>query len=192
MIDLENPNIIAISNLVDNKVSDFETDSRPKIPGSDPNTAIYETKMINLEFVSNSLLVQFDGHREAEGDIRVFYKLIRGDGDDDHSTYIPFNTNGLPDKVVNPNKGRDAFSEYKFTAENTAQFKSFMIKVVMTSTNQAKPPSSKNQSEFDKFIKLSEKKYAEKKKFDNMRSDLDSLKQDMDEIKTLLRNIMDK
>jgi len=30
---------------------------------------------------------------------------------------------------------------------------------------------SKNQSEFDKFIKLSEKKYAEKKKFDNMRSD---------------------
>ena len=51
---------------------------------------------------------------------------------------------------------------------------------------------SKNQSECDKFIKLSEKKYAEKQKFDNMRSDLDSLKQDMDEIKTLLRNIMDK
>ena len=51
---------------------------------------------------------------------------------------------------------------------------------------------SRNQSEFDKFIKLSEKKYAEKKKFDNMRSDLDSLKQDMNEIKTLLKNIMDK
>ena len=51
---------------------------------------------------------------------------------------------------------------------------------------------SKNQSEFDKFIKLSEKKYAEKKKFDSMRSDLDSLKEDMEEIKTLLRNIMDK
>ena len=51
---------------------------------------------------------------------------------------------------------------------------------------------SRNQSEFDKFLKLSEKKYAEKKKFDNMRSDLDSLKKDMDEIKTLLRNIMDK
>ena len=51
---------------------------------------------------------------------------------------------------------------------------------------------SRNQSEFDKVIKLSEKKYAVKKKFDNMRSDLDSLKQDMDEIKTLLRNIMDK
>ena len=51
---------------------------------------------------------------------------------------------------------------------------------------------SKNQSEFDKFLKLSEKKYAEKKKFDNMRSDLDSLKKDMDEIKSLLKNMMDK
>ena len=144
VVDLENPNIILISNLVDDKVEDFETASGPKIPGSDPNTAIYETKMINLEFVSNSLFVQFDGHREAEGDIRVFYKLIRGDGDDDHATYVPFNTNGLPDKVVNPNRTRNTFSEYKFTAEKTAQFKQFMIKVVMTSTNQAKPPRIKN------------------------------------------------
>ena len=51
---------------------------------------------------------------------------------------------------------------------------------------------SKNQSEFDKFINLSKKKYKEKKKFDNMRSDLDSLKEDMNEIKTLLLNIMNK
>ena len=51
---------------------------------------------------------------------------------------------------------------------------------------------SKNKTEFDKFLKLSRKKYEEKRKFDQMRGDLDSLKQDMDEIKTLLRNIMDK
>ncbi len=51
---------------------------------------------------------------------------------------------------------------------------------------------NRNKGEFDKFMKLSQKKYEEKKKFDNMRSDLDSLKQDMNEIKTLLRNIMNK
>ena len=51
---------------------------------------------------------------------------------------------------------------------------------------------NKNKGEFDKFLKLSQKKYEEKKKFDNMRSDLDSLKQDMNEIKSLLKNIMDK
>ena len=51
---------------------------------------------------------------------------------------------------------------------------------------------NKNKSEFDKFMELSRKKHEEKKKFDNMRSDLNSLKQDMDEIKTLLKNIMNK
>ena len=51
---------------------------------------------------------------------------------------------------------------------------------------------SKNKTEFDKFLKLSRKKYEEKRKFDQMRGDLDSLKQDMNEIKTLLKNIMDK
>ena len=51
---------------------------------------------------------------------------------------------------------------------------------------------NKNKSEFDKFLKLSQKKYEEKLKFDNMRSDLDSLKEDMNEIKTLLKNIMNK
>ena len=51
---------------------------------------------------------------------------------------------------------------------------------------------NQDKNEFDKFLELSQKKYEEKKKFDNMRSDLDSLKEDMDEIKTLLRNIMNK
>ena len=51
---------------------------------------------------------------------------------------------------------------------------------------------NQNKDEFDKFLELSRRKYEEKRKFDDMRSDLDSLKQDMNEIKTLLKNIMDK
>ena len=51
---------------------------------------------------------------------------------------------------------------------------------------------NQDQDEFKNFLELSQKKYEERKNFNNMRSDLDSLKQDMDEIKTLLRNIMDK
>ena len=51
---------------------------------------------------------------------------------------------------------------------------------------------NQNKNEFDKFLELSQRKYQEKKKFDDMRSDLDSLKEDMNEIKTLLRNIMNK
>ena len=51
---------------------------------------------------------------------------------------------------------------------------------------------NQNQSEYDKFVRVSQKRYEEKRKFDNMRDDLNSLKKDMDEIKTLLKNIMDK
>ena len=62
----------------------------------------------------------------------------------DDQVYIPFNGNGSPDKVINPNDGYNKFSDYKFTADNVPQFNSFMIKVVMTSTNQAKAPRFKN------------------------------------------------
>jgi hypothetical protein len=144
IIDLTNSNIIAISNLVDDKVDNFETDSRTKIPGFDPNSGIYETKKIALEFSSNSLYVQFDGHRSEQSDIRVFYKLYRSDSEDFQQVYVPFNSDGSPDTFVSPNATQNTFSEYKFTADNLPEFNAFMIKVVMTSTNQAKPPRIKN------------------------------------------------
>ena len=60
---------------------------------------------------------------KLKGDIRVFYKLFRGDGDDDESKLysIQWKWTYLI-KTVNPNALRNAFSEYKFTVENTAQF----------------------------------------------------------------------
>ena len=143
-IDLNTANIITISNLVDDKVDNFETDSRCKIPGNDPNSGIYETKKISLEFPSNSLYVQFDGHKFAGADIRVMYKLYRNDNSDFQQIYTPFNTDGSPDKTVNPNNNLNQFSEYKFTAENLPQFNGFMVKVIMTSNDQSKPPRIKN------------------------------------------------
>ena len=144
MVDLDTANIIAVSNLINDKVTDYEIDSRVKISGSDPNSALYVTRKIDLEFASNSLFIQFDAHREADADIRVFYKLFRKDGNDAAQVYVPFNTDGSPDKVVNPNETENGFSEYKFTAENTPQFNGFMIKVIMSSTNQAHAPRIKN------------------------------------------------
>ena len=47
-----------------------------------------------------------------------------------------------------------------------------------------------NKTEFDKFLKLSEKKYKEKKEFDNLKSDVNSMKTDLEEIKSLLKSIV--
>lgn len=51
---------------------------------------------------------------------------------------------------------------------------------------------NQNRSEFDKFMSLSQKKYQEKKKFDDLRYDVDSIKTDIDEIKNLLKSIVQK
>ena len=49
---------------------------------------------------------------------------------------------------------------------------------------------NQNQSEFDKFMSLSKKKYKEKNELDTMKSDLDTLKSDMEEIKSLLKTMV--
>ena len=146
LIDLNTANVILHSNLVNRPIADADwtSDSRPRIPGQDPNSGVYETKRIDLEFPSNSIYVQFDGNRMGDSEFRVFYKLYRSDGQDFQQVYLPFNTNGLPDKTVNANTSHRKFSEYKFTAENLPQFNGFMIKVIMTSSNQAEPPKFKN------------------------------------------------
>ncbi len=47
-----------------------------------------------------------------------------------------------------------------------------------------------NKTEFDKFLKLSERKYKEKKEFENLKSDVNSMKTDLEEIKSLLKSIV--
>ena len=49
-----------------------------------------------------------------------------------------------------------------------------------------------NRSDYDKFLSLSQKKYQEKKEYDDLKSDVKSLKDDMNEIKSLLKSIVDK
>ena len=51
---------------------------------------------------------------------------------------------------------------------------------------------NQNRSEFDKFLKISEKKYKEKKQFDDLKSDVDSMKTDLKDIKNLLKSIVSK
>ena len=49
---------------------------------------------------------------------------------------------------------------------------------------------NQNQSEFDKFMSLSKKKYKERYELDTMKSDLDALKTDIEEIKSLLKSMV--
>tara|TARA_Y100000592_G_scaffold100807_1_gene182948 strand:+ start:1516 stop:8901 length:7386 start_codon:yes stop_codon:yes gene_type:complete len=144
MVDLDTTNIITTSSLINAPVVDYVSDSRVNIPGEDPHASIYQTKRINLEFISNSIFVQFDAHRMGDANVRVFYRLFRNDESEIGQTYIPFNTDGSPDKFVAANRNENGFSEYKYTAENTPQFNGFDIKIVMSSTDQSEVPRIRN------------------------------------------------
>ena len=49
---------------------------------------------------------------------------------------------------------------------------------------------NQNQSEYDKFMSISKKKYKERNELDTMKSDLDALKTDIEEIKSLLKSLV--
>lgn len=51
---------------------------------------------------------------------------------------------------------------------------------------------NKNKSEYDQFLKISEQKYKEKKEFENLKNEVNLLKNDLSEIKSLLILIVNK
>ena len=51
---------------------------------------------------------------------------------------------------------------------------------------------NKNKSEYDQFLKISEQKYKEKKEFQILKDEVNSIKNDLTEIKTLLTLIVNK
>ena len=49
-----------------------------------------------------------------------------------------------------------------------------------------------DKDEYQKFLNLSEKRYREKMEYENLKTDVKSLKDDLNEIKSLLKSIVDK
>ncbi len=46
-----------------------------------------------------------------------------------------------------------------------------------------------NKSEYENFLRMSEQKYKEKKEFEKLKTDVNSIKNDLDEIKIMLKSI---
>ena len=101
----------------------------------------------------------------TDADIRCFYSLNQ-DGPVDDVIFVPFpgfgnfnsngtvqsqgNSNGNPDlnvpkvDLVTPKPSISGYKEYKFSVDQLPAFKSFRIKVIGSSTNQATVPMIRN------------------------------------------------
>ena len=128
-------------------------------PEGDNHSAIYLTKKINLENAATSLRVLVDINRDADAEVKVLYKILRVDDafDFDEMDFKFFNDDGTvsgsggPDETTSPSIGNQ-YKETEYTAGVTddgigtplEEFISFQIKIVMRTTNQARPPKLKN------------------------------------------------
>lgn len=159
-VDLDRVNLILTSNRLNNAVTDFATDKRVNVTGEDPNAAIYITKKIDLANPANSIKVLLEGYRDQTAEIRVLYKIFTDDSDIDSTPYNLFpgyeniddlgnvidvaNNNGRSNVFVPPSARRTEFKDYEFFIDNLPEFVGFQLKIVLSGTNQAKPPIVKN------------------------------------------------
>jgi hypothetical protein len=160
VIDLDRIGMIFISNRVNDVVTDYIVDGRINTNSNDPNAFTYITSNILLEVPATSLKVFLSSYINIFSDVRVLYSV--SNEIDKNKVYYPFpgydnldsnkniidikNNSGLPDKptvktdVLSFNSSELPYREYEFTADNLPSFKTFSIKIIGTSKNQAYPP----------------------------------------------------
>jgi hypothetical protein len=156
MIDLDRVNVITVSNRINSKIKNYATDPRVNSLTDDPTAATYLSNIVILEKAADNLKVFFDAFNHASSDIRVCYRIFRGDSpsgsqlwqlfpgydnlDSNGQIINPANNNGRPDRRVANSTTEDNYNSYEFTASNLPQFNGFQIKILMSGTNSSFVP----------------------------------------------------
>ena len=145
-------------------LENYAVDGRVDNLFNDPHSAVYMSTMVNLAKPATSLKVLVSAYRDESADFRVLYALKKPDDGDDTKFELfpgynnilntsedeigrlvldPSKNDGRPDVFV-PASLDNEFLEYQFTAENLPEFTGYIIKIVMSGTNQARPPRFKD------------------------------------------------
>jgi len=155
VIDTQRVSAILISNRVDRPITDFVTDNRVNSITDDPNAFQYVSKENNLDSSATSIKILLSAHINQYSDIRAFYAI--GDEEDFEPIFeafpgyaTPVLNDGTTDRLVPVSNASEGFvsndltfKEYVFTIDDLPSFKSYRIKLVGTSTNQAYAPRIK-------------------------------------------------
>jgi hypothetical protein len=150
-----------ISSRLNSPISDYASDSRSNSILDDPHAVVYVSKAVNLVQPATSLKVILSAYRHESADFRVLYSLFRPDSSEVEQSFELFPgydnltstasglsvvdsslNNGKPDSFVISSLDNQ-FKEYEFTANNLGLFNGYVIKIVMSGTNQAYPPRIK-------------------------------------------------
>ena len=163
VIDNSRVSTILTSNNVNNPITDYANDGRVNSLTEDPNACQYVSKEMMLENSASSIKIILDAHVTENADIRAFYAINNNEGKT--PIFVPFpgynniNRNGeIIDKRDNDGrsdkkiiKDNDysfgpnvTYKEYTFSVDQLPSFKTYRIKLVMTSTSQVHVPRVKD------------------------------------------------
>lgn len=164
VVDTQRVSTILTSNRVNSVITDFATDSRVASLTEDPSAFQYISREISLQNPATSIQIILNSHINEYSDIRAFYAISENPGF--NPIFVPFpgylnlnsrgqiidpeNSDGRPDKYINPVNVRGFLAsqsksqEYTFTIDQLPAFKSFRVKLVLTSTNQVYVPKVKD------------------------------------------------
>ena len=163
VIDAQRLSIITTSNRVNDVIADYASDSRVNGMDTDPTACKYVSKEVILENSASSLKIFVDAHINVNCDIRAFYSITNEEGGVPIFTPFPgfsnLNSRGQVIAVNDSNGQSDVFipkvnstgfesgdlefSEYVFTADQLPSFRTYRIKLVLTSTSQVYVPRMK-------------------------------------------------
>ena len=164
VIDTQRVSVILTSNRVNSVITNYAEDSRVNSIFSDPTAFQYLSKEITLENPGTSIKILLSAYNNLYSDIRAFYAI--SENQNFNPIFIPFpgyenlnsrgqiidiqDNNGHPDIFVplTSNTGFSptdvSFAEYTFTADQLPAFRSYRIKIIMTSTSQVYVPRLKD------------------------------------------------
>ena len=160
VIDGQRKNIILTSNRVNKPITNYATDSRINTVEEDPTACQYISREMVLENSATSLKILLSAHIDIDADIRALYSINNKKGFDPIFTPFPGYTNlnakgevisqadnsGLPDKLITKSNisGFESdeldYREYTFSVDELPAFKTYRIKLLLTSTNQVFVP----------------------------------------------------
>ena len=145
---------------MNNVIGNYATDSRVNSIDTDPTACQYITKELILENSATSLKITVDAHINLDSDIRAFYAISDKEGLE--PIFAPFpgyknlnvrgqvinenDNNGQSDKLVSKTNvyGFDSsnlqFKEYNFSVDRLPAFRTYRIKIIMTSNSQVYVP----------------------------------------------------
>ena len=164
VIDTQRVSVILTSNRVNSVITNYAEDSRVNSIFDDPTAFQYLSKEITLENPGTSIKILLSAYNNFYSDIRAFYAI--SENQNFNPIFVPFpgyenlNSRGQIIDIQNNNGHSDAFvpltsntgfsptdvsfAEYTFTADQLPAFRSYRIKIIMTSTSQVYVPRLKD------------------------------------------------